>query len=301
MLNWSGHCITEVPCSGWSRPTLRHVIEDDGGSGGVVGVTSVDNRLFVLRWPSEERIEEYELKTFMLKRTLQVTGLSDSWNKGLTACVINKCLYVSDYKNATVYKVELRVDNKICKWSVGRGPQGLSINSACNLLVACYDDHKIEEYETRSGSLVREIRLQSNDGQSLSPLHVIKLTSGQFVVSCRDVNSVVDDVVEIDVNGRVVVRYTNQLQSTTKHNFYGPRHLAVDKSNECILVTDCSNDRIVILSRSLNGCAREFDVTSLHGGLQYPSCVHFDESQRRLFVAEYDGQCRVSVFDNVFV
>jgi hypothetical protein len=51
--------------------------------------------------------------------------------------------------------------------------------------VACYDDKKIEEYETRSGSLVREIRLQSNDGKSLSPLHVIELTSGQFLVSCR--------------------------------------------------------------------------------------------------------------------
>jgi hypothetical protein len=124
MLNRSGHCITEVPCSGSSRPTLRHVIGADGGkSGGVVGVTSVDDRLFVLRWPSKERIEVYELKTFTLQQTLQVTGLSDSYgNNGLTACVMNKCLYVSDYDKAAVYKVELRVDNKICKWSVGRGP-----------------------------------------------------------------------------------------------------------------------------------------------------------------------------------
>jgi hypothetical protein len=172
MLNWSGHCITEVPCSVSSTPTLRHVIgAADGGSGCVVGVTSVDDRLFVLRDPSEERIEVYELKTFTLQQqTLQVTGLSDSYgNNGLTACVMNKCLYVSDCDNAAVYKVELRVDNKICKWSVGRGPCGLSINSACNLLVACWDDEKIEEYETRSGSLVREIRLKSNDGKSLNP------------------------------------------------------------------------------------------------------------------------------------
>jgi hypothetical protein len=267
MLNYSGHCITEVPCSGSSTPTLRHVI---GGSDAVIGVTSVDDRLFVLRWPSKERIEVYELKTFTLQQTLQVTGLSDGYGKnGLTACVMNKCLYVSDWSNAGVYKVELRVDNKICKWSVGDGPMGLSINSACNLLVACYSDDKIEEYETRSGSLVRKIRLQPYDGKSLSPYHVIELTSGQFLVSCLVVNNVYeDDVVEVDVNGRVVVSYTKQLQSTNKQNFHVPRRLAVDKNNECILVADCYNDRIVILSRSLNRCARQFDVTSLHGGLK---------------------------------
>jgi hypothetical protein len=48
----------------------------------------------------------------------------------------------------------------------------------------------------------------------------------------------VDDVVEVDVNGRVVVSYKNQLQSTTKQNFSVPRHLAVDKNNKCILVAD---------------------------------------------------------------
>jgi 6-phosphogluconolactonase (cycloisomerase 2 family) len=279
---------------------LRHVIGADGGSGFVVGVTSVDDRLFVLRFPSQQRIEVYDLKTFTLQQTLQVTGLSDNYHNGLTACVMNKCLYVSDYDKADVYKVELRVDNKISKWSVGHGPRGLSINSACNLLVACWHDQKIEEYETTSGSLVREIRLQPYDGKSLSPLDVIELTSGQFLVSCR-VGDDVYDVVEVDVNGRVVVSYTNQLQSTTKHKFDVPRRLAVNKNNECILVADCNNDRVVILSRSLNRCAREFDVTSVDGGLKSPSCVHFDESQRRLFVGEVRGQCRVSVFDNVFL
>jgi hypothetical protein len=168
---------------------LTHVISADGDRD-VVGVTSVDDRLFVLRSPSQQSIQVYDLKTFTLQQqTLKVNGLSDNSCNGLTACVVNKCLYVSDYENATVYKVQLTVDNKISKWSVGRGPSGLSINTACNLLVACCDDKKIQEYTT-SGSLVREICLKSNDGKSLSPLHVIQLTSGQFVVSCYDVNSV---------------------------------------------------------------------------------------------------------------
>ena len=210
---------------------------------------------------------------------------------------------VSDYYDDTVYKVQLTVDNKISKWSVGGGPRGLSINTACNLLVACYDDKKIQEYTT-SGSLVREICLKSNDGKSLSPRHVIQLTSGQFVVSCCEVTYGVDDVVELDANGQVLVSYRNQLQSTTKQNFSYPRHLAVDKNNEFILVADNCNNRIVILSRSLNCRAREFNVMSVDGGLQYPRCLHFNESQGRLFVGEGSdlsggGQRRVLVFDNV--
>jgi DNA-binding beta-propeller fold protein YncE len=280
---------------------LTHDIRVRNGSS-VVGVTSVDHRLFVLRERNKEYIEVYDLRTFTLQQTLQITGLENSDCNGLTACVINKCLYVSDHVSVTVYKIQLGVDNNISKWLVGLGPRGLSINAACNLLVACYRDKKIQEYDTTNGSLVREICLESNDGKSLDPWHVIQLTSGQFLVSSHvgDWSSGVHDVVEVDVNGRVVFSYRNQLQSTTKQNKSSLlRDLAVDKNNKCILVADYSNDRIVILSRSLNRCAREFDVTSVDGGLKRPWCLHFDESQSRLFVGEYEGQHRVLVFDNV--
>jgi DNA-binding beta-propeller fold protein YncE len=279
-----------------STPSLTQVINADGRPD-VVGVTSVDNRLYVLRRPSQQSIDVYDLQTFTLQpHKLKVNSLSDHWYNGLTACVVNKCIYVCDYVNDTVYKVQLTVDNKISKWSVGRAPCGLSINTACNFLVACYDDKKIQEY-TASGSLVRDISIKSNDGKFLSPFHVIQLTSGQFVVSC-DVNSLgVSDVVELDTNGQVLVSYRNQLQSTTHQSFSYPCHLAVAKNNEFILVADHWNNRIVILSRSLNCCAHEFNVMSVDGELQNPSCLHFNESQGRLFVGEDSG--RVSIFDNV--
>jgi DNA-binding beta-propeller fold protein YncE len=281
-----------------SKPTLTCVIHTPGHSE-IVGVTSVDNRLFVLRRPSQRRIQVYDLTTFKLQeqQTLIVTGLSDSWgSNGLTACVINKCVYVSDCDNDTVYQVKLTDDNKISKWSVGCGPSGLSINTACNLLVACIDDSKIQEYNTSSGSLIREICLKSNDGNLLKPLHVIQLTGGQFVVSCRDV-SYVYYVVEVDVDGRVVASYTDQLQSTKKQNFSNPRQLAVDKNNECILVADHDNDRIVLLNRSLNCGACEFNVDAR---LRRPSCLHLDELQGRLFVGKNENSQRyVLIVDNV--
>jgi DNA-binding beta-propeller fold protein YncE len=197
-----------------------------------------------------------------------------------------------------VRKVQLTIDNEISKWSVGRGPFGLSINTAQNLLVACCYDDKIQEYNTTSGSLVREIRLKSNDGKCLSPWHAVQLIDGQIVVSCRvdDMFSGMYDVVEVDVNGRVLVSYTNRLQSTAGHSFSCPRHLVVDKDNKRILVTDVNSNTIVMLNRRRNS---EFNVMLVDGELQQPSCLHFNEAQGRLFVGELSGKHRVLVFENV--
>ena len=254
----------------------------------VVGLTSVDSRrLFVLRSPSEQHIEVYETTTFKLQQTLNVTGLSDGVGNDLTSCVVNNCLYVSDYFYATVYKIELTGDNQVFKWRVegNSKPFGLSINTACNLLVSCFNDNKLLEY-TSSGSLVREIRLES----MMNLMHAIQLASDQFVV-CT-----LGDVVEMNSRGQVVVSYKNQLQSTTRHQFNEPCHLAVDKNNECIFVADRDNDRIVMLSRSLK-CAREFKPSVDGRRLLHLRRLHLNQSNSRLYVVEYVDGGRIFVFD----
>jgi hypothetical protein len=270
---------------------LAHVISDDRR--GVTDVTSIHSRLFVLR---QQQIQVYDTKTFKQQPPLRVKNLSDeTLYGGLTSCVTNYCVYVSDSHKGTVYKVELSGINKVSSWHVGSDPRGLSVNTACNLLVACYWANKIQEYTT-NGSLVREILLGSND-VDLRPRHAIQLTNDQFVVSCVNMSDV-SDVVEVDEEGRVVVSYRKQLQSTTQHEFAFPRHLSVGKNNESILVADTYNNRIVILNRSLNYCdARELNAMSVDGRLKWPSCLYFDVSKNRLFVGEWRGQRRVLVFN----
>jgi 6-phosphogluconolactonase (cycloisomerase 2 family) len=282
----------------------------------VVGLTSVDSRcLFVLRDPSEQHIEVYETMTFKLQQTLNVTGLTDDASNDLTSCVVNSCLYVSDYTNATVHKIELTGDNEVFKWRLADDsmPNGLSINTECNLLVSCYD--KLLEY-TSNGSLVREIRLESIRLESITrpqhamkrPCHAIQLTSDQFVVSADDDTDVLGfgfsrmrsskshDVIEVNSRGQVVFSYENQLQSTTRPEFKGPSHLAVDKNNECIFVADVGNDRIVMLKRSLK-CAREFKASVDGSRLQSPSRVYFNQSNSHLYVGEWINGGRIFVFD----
>jgi DNA-binding beta-propeller fold protein YncE len=269
----------------------------------VVGVTSIDSCLFVLRNKSRQQVRVYDTKSCKRRQIIKVSGLSDDTTEsGLTACVTNNCIYVSDCDQDTVYKVELSAEYKVSKWRVDSGPRGLSINTACNLIVACWWASKIQEYNT-NGLLVREISLKSHD-VVLCPYHAIQLTSDQFVVSCYNVTNEVWDVVEVDTKGRVVISYRNQLKSTTQHEFNDPRHTSVDKNNEFILVADKKNNIIVILDRSMKSCAHELNVASIAGGLQEPSCLYFNVSQNQLFVGERSrswllSKYRVLMFDNV--
>lgn len=275
---------------------------DDGRP--VVGVTSFNNFLFVLRSPSRQQIEVYDRTTFRKLGKLTVKELSNcTKNCGLTSCATYSCVYVSDFSKNKFHKVhvDLSRNNKVYGWYVYEGPSGLSINSVCHLLVSCYVNNRIQEYTT-NGSCVREIRLSSyyiND--NLSPLHALQVSQDHFVVSCMNVTKNTYDVVEVK-GGGVAVRYAKQLQSTTHKTFCNPRHLSLDKDSERILVADSVNHRIVILKRSWIGAARELNVESVRGGLHEPSCLHFDVSHNRLFVGESDcgEQNRVLVFENVF-
>jgi hypothetical protein len=280
--------------STWSRPTFKHIISDDRRR--IFGMTSIDNRLFLVRSPSRKQIQVFDTHEFKLQQVLEVEDLNDDlWDySGLTSCVTNNCLYVSDTVEKTVYKVELSGNNQVFGWQVDGWPRGLSTNTSHNLLTVCCWTNKILEYTT-TGSLIRKIRLKANDVISF-PHHAIQLTSDQFAVCCSN------DVVEVDTEGRVVVSYKNQLQSSTqrKFNFLHRLDLAVDENNDFVFVADTYNNRNMIVNRSLDCCgAHKFSIMSVGGKLKLPSCLHFDTSQNRLFFGQWHGQCLVLMFNNV--
>ena len=165
--------LTAVKCS---VPTLTHVIPSQGRDS-VYAVTSLDDDVFVVRNNSQQ-VEVYDAVTFTLQRHITVHGLA-TWMPGMTACDRNKCLYLSNYFNASVHRVELSGSNAVKEWSVASHPRGLSVNIAHNLVVACCLANKLQEYTTH-GSVVREICLQA---AVTSPWHAIQLSTGDYVVS----------------------------------------------------------------------------------------------------------------------
>jgi sugar lactone lactonase YvrE len=255
----------------------------------VVGLTAVDDRLFVLRSPDKQQIESYDIFRFVLQKPVTIDKLSDNdehWRNGLTSCDINKCLYVSDYGRNTIHRVNLGPVNNKLSWSVEGGPCGLSVNSSCNLLIACAAVHKVKEF-TADGQVVREVHLQNNE----SPLHAIQLTSDLIAVCCA---RPIGDIIEVDLSGQVKISYATLVEPATRCGLSSPDRMAVDRSNDCLFVADRSNKRIVSVNRS------SYEVHDLSFvpdvRLDEPQCMCFDESRGLLYVGEGNGG-RILVFE----
>jgi len=259
-----------------------HVIP---GEAGVGGVTSLGDDVFVVRPDGSEQVEVYDAVTFTLQRHLSVQGLGPSF--GLAACASNKCLYASDWSNACVHRVELTGSNAVMKWSVGRCPLGLTVNSAKNVVVMIAGEHKLKEFMTH-GTLLQTFQPQQYIEY---PRQVTELTSGQLVISHGVTHH---HVCLLDVQGAVVQSYGG-IRGSDLTKMHWPEGLAVDKHGN-ILVADSCNNRLLVLDRSLTS-AHEMSV-SVDGGLEVPNSLWYDKSRARLYVGELNGG-RVIIIDHL--
>jgi len=254
-----------------SAPTVTRVIPGDGF---VTGVTSLADDVFVVR-DNGPQVEVYDAVTFTLQRHLPVPGRGGPC--GLAACASNKCLYASDYTHDLIHRVDLSGSNAVTKWSVGRGPVGLTVNSD-SVLVVIRDERKLQKFTTR-GRLLRTIQLQRDIE---FPREVIQLSSGQFVISHSETQH---RVCLVDDRGAFVRSFGGTRGSgLTKMNV--PWGLAVDEHGN-ILVADSNNNRLLVLDPTLTS-AREMSV-SVDGGLDRPYNLWYDKSRGRLYVSEGYG------------
>jgi len=261
------------------------------GCNPVNGVTSLGDDVFVVRVDSEETIDVYDATTFTLQRLITVHGLGDH-PQGLAVCPYNKCLYASEPVNASVHRVELSGSNAVMKWSVARGPQGLSVNSEHNLIVVSQGESKLQIFTTR-GTLLQNIQLQADIED---PNYAVQLpTTSQFLVSHGYYGSQsLHRVCLVAVDGAVVRSYSGQRGSELTQMDI-PRGLAVDRE-ERVLIADQRNNRLLVMDQSLSS-AHEMSV-SVGGGLQGPESLWYDQSRRRLYIGEWQGG-RVIVIDSL--
>jgi len=251
----------------------------------VLGVTSVDDELFVLLQRDDNQVAVYSINDYRLLRHLHLPGLKISYcDNDITSCVRHKCLYVSDYNNVCVHMHDLASTGWSAisrwwarrKWSVPGAPCGLSVTPSCNLLVTCTLPNKLVELSADSGQCVREIALQSD---IVYPLHGVQLTTGQYVV-CHGEWRNLHRVCIVDDDGRVTRSYGGQRGSDVGQ-LDSPRHLVVDEDSQFIFVADLSNDRVVMLSPTL-----EF-VRYISDGLSQPHRLYLHHSTRRLYVGHW--------------
>jgi len=243
--------------------------------GVVLGVTSVDDELFALLERYEDQVAVYSTNDYKLLRHLEVLGYEPRYTSDMTSCVRRKCLYMSDNRNRCIHRYALASTAK-SRLPLSFSPFSLSVTPNGNLLVACNNPKQLVELSAESGKQVREISLQ-DDIEHL--WHGVQLASGQFVV-CRGHRSSLYRVCMVDDDGKVKHRFGGK-KGYGRLNL--PCHLAVDEDSQLIFVADQLNDRVVLLSPTL-----EF-VRYISEGVYQPFRLHLDQTARRLYVANIYG------------
>jgi len=268
----------------WSPPTVTHVIPGDTG---VNAVTSLDDRVYVVRYEKKE-VEIYDATTLTLVRRLPVPGISHGAS-GIAACPRNRCLYLtnSDWNNPSIHRVDLATD-AAKKWPVAKSPHGLSVNRDHNLLVVCSAGKKLQEYTT-GGRLVREIPVLTV-GMGL-PWHAIQLSTGDYVVS-HDQSPGVVSVVGVDGG---LLRSYGPAASSDVGPMKCPRSPAVTKHGD-ILVADQGNNRILAINSSLTRA--QLFRTPADIQRRAPCALYLDETRDRMYIGEWGGKRRVIVLNN---
>ena len=244
-----------------------------------LGVTSVDDQLFVLLARYVNQIAVHSINDYKLLHHLSVPGLKRYSMRDMTSCVQHKCLYMSDCDNSCIHRYDLR-SSAVIQWRVPDVPLGLSVTPSCNLLVTCRETNKLVELSADSGQCLREVILQPD---VVNPSHSVQLTTCQFLVCHGFWNDTLHRVCLVGDDGKVSRSYDGQCGSDVGR-LNMARHLAVDTDSQFIFVVDQHNDRVVLLSPTL-----EF-ACSVSEKLSRPRGLYLHQPTRRLFVGNKTGK-----------
>jgi len=241
-----------------------------------MGVTSLDDEIYLLRDKKRDEVEVYDVTTYQLLRCLTVPiycrGFID-----MTICGHYRCAYVADGVIECVHRVGLH-DGATTRWLVNDRPYGLSVNKAHNVLVTCRVVRKIKEFSS-DGNLLRELTLPDD---VINPIHAIQLATGEFIVSHGNVDDEVNRVCKMSADGLHIVHSHGGQWGSNTGQCDVPIHLAVD-NNEFVFVADLFNRRVTLLSPTLNYIHQ---VVSRDKLKWYPLRLHFDVHRQRLYVAD---------------
>ena len=258
---------------------------------GVLGLTSVDHELFILLDRDDYQVAVYSIDDYQLLRHLNMLRIKPVGGlNGIASCVQHKCIYMPDDRSSCVRRYDLRstfsatmkriVGSPVSKWPVRGKPYGLSVTPSCNLLVTCQGEPaKLVELSADRGRRVCEIALQSD---IVYPWHSVQLTTGEFVV-CHGYSSIgFHRVCVVGDDGKVTHSYGGRNGSDVGQ-LDCPCHVAVDEDSQFIFVADYGNNRVVLLTPTL-----EF-VRYITERLLGPYRLYFHQSTRRLFVGQFGG------------
>jgi len=243
----------------------------------VGGVTSLDDRLYVLRdHKTSEQVEVYDIDSSQLLHCLTVPGLHST--DDIIACAYNRCAYIPDWSQQSVHRVSLPgPDAAVTQWPVRDEPARLSISVRHGVLVSCPEVRKIKEFST-DGELLQTVGLPQD---VLSPWHAIQLCSGEYIMCHGNAGDRLHRVCLIGSDVQVVKSYGG-VKGSGSQRMNRPAQLAVDR-NGFVFVSDLNNRRVLLLSPALTYIR---EVVTRQQLKWHPFRFHLDVDTQRLYVAD---------------
>jgi len=241
----------------------------------VLGVTTVDEKLFVLLHRDDNQVAVYSINDYEQLHHLSVPGIQRQNIRDIASCGRHTCLYMSDYSNCCIHRYDW-TSKAASKWPVPGKPLGLSVTRNCNLLVTCREPNTLVELDDR-GERVHEIALQPDIEH---PWHAVQLTDNQFII-CHGFENSLHQVCVVGDDGKVTHSYGSQRGSDIGQ-LSRPRHVVVDNDSQFIFVADRGNNRVALLTSP----TLKF-VRYVRGDLSEPRRLNFHQSTRRLFVGHW--------------
>ena len=240
----------------------------------VCGVTSLVDEVFLLRLKmGRDQVEVYDVITYRLQRCITVPNLRGVCD--VVSCEHYHCVYIADFAFMCIHRVDVQ-GGATTQWAVNDIPAGLSVTKAHNVLVTCYVG-KIKEFSSH-GDLLREMTLPDD---VINPWHAIQLTTGQYVVCHGEVGDAVHRVCVMSAECTHIVHSHGGRCGSDIGQYNVPIHLAVD-DNEFVFVADAVNQRVTLLSPTLNYIRQVVSSDKLKWK---PCRIHSDVQRRRLYAA----------------
>lgn len=166
-------------------------------------------------------------------------------------------------------------------WKTDKDSCSISTTKDGNVILAGFLKQTLKEYTTH-GILLRVIILKPDIGVDINPWLALKLESGNYLI-CHG-KSRVDKhrVCMITPDGDVVKSFGDE-RGWGISGLFGPYYLALDGKKN-ILVADCNNCRIVVLSPNLQY------LTEYKTNARFPARFCIDSATGTLYVANNDCQ-----------
>jgi len=262
--------------------SAKYVKTISSSSGSVRGIATLGDEIFVVRTGTgNASVHVYKRDTddVTIQRSINVGSGSSSF-RGLAACELNQCLYVSESSNQTIHKVSPVTNNTVKRWSVDGQPYGLSVNSAHNLLVAVYSTHIVQEYTT-DGEVVRTITLQPDIKY---PTHVVQLRDGKFGIIHH---GLVNRYCVVGSDGKIV-------KSTGSGKMSSPYGFVVSEGGK-VFVADYGHNRVLLLNSETLSVVKKLPA-AFNVSFSTPYCIHFDASARVMYISECASTSRILCF-----